>query len=63
MVFGLLDKMPEKERQLLYLYHEGLSYNEMAEVLDMNPKSVGKTLARAIHKFQSILKEQHYELF
>ena len=63
LIFDTMNRLPEKDRQILYLYHEGLSYNEMAEVLDMNPLSVGKTLARSIQKFKLQLKKEHYELF
>jgi DNA-directed RNA polymerase specialized sigma24 family protein len=41
---------------LLQLYIDGLSYAEMAEVMEMNVNSVGKTLSRAIKKVSVLLK-------
>ncbi len=63
LVFNRLKSLEKKDREILNLYHEGLSYAEIAEVLDMNPNSVGKNLSRSIQKFKSILKTEHHELF
>ncbi len=45
-----LTRLNDKERALVTLYKHGFSYAEMAEVVEMNPASVGKTLTRAIDK-------------
>ena len=45
-----LDILSKKEKALIILYKEGFSYKEMAEVMEMNFASVGKTLTRAIDK-------------
>ncbi len=63
IVFSTLEKMDEKERQLLTLYHNGLSYNEMAEILNIKSSSVGTTLVRAIGKLKTLLKLHYYEMF
>lgn len=63
LVFDSLQQLPAKERNILTLYHDGLSYAEIAEVLDMKPESVGTTLSRSIQKFKSQLKVKHHELF
>ncbi|MFO7862837.1 MAG: RNA polymerase sigma factor [Salinivirgaceae bacterium] len=58
-----LTKLKTEEYHLIMLYKEGLKYREMAEVLDMNPASVGKTLARTIEKLRILIKEECHELF
>ena len=63
LVFQVLDKLPEKEKNLLILYHNGLKYKEIAEVLDINPNSVGKLLVRSIAKLKELLKTDYHELF
>ena len=63
IVFEVLEKMDKKERELLLLYHNGFSYAEMAEILEMNPNSVGKTLVRTIEKLKETLKIQYHEMF
>ncbi len=59
----VLSKLNEKERALVILYSEGLSYKEIAEVTDVKVTSVGKTLSRALKKLNSLLKTHHYEMF
>jgi RNA polymerase sigma-70 factor (ECF subfamily) len=63
IVFEVLSSMSEREKELLILYNEGLSYSELADVLGLNPNSVGKTLVRAIEKLKQNLKLNYYELF
>ncbi len=58
-----IESFPERDRSMLLLYYNGLSYAEIADVLEMNPNSVGKTLARNISKLTSNLKIQYHELF
>jgi RNA polymerase sigma factor (sigma-70 family) len=42
-----LDQLPERDRRLLILRHEGFSYREIAEALGVAGSSVGTLLARA----------------
>ena len=42
-----LDRLPERDRRLLILRHEGFSYREIAEALGVATSSVGTLLARA----------------
>ncbi|NJO70164.1 MAG: RNA polymerase sigma factor [Bacteroidetes bacterium] len=63
IVFEALSQLKEKDRALLMLYRRGLPYSEIAEILDINPASVGTTLARAIEKLKNNLKRSHHELF
>jgi len=63
IVTGAMKLLPERDRNILILYRRGLTYDEMAEVLEMNKTSVGTTLARAIEKLQNNLKKNYHELF
>lgn len=63
LVFQVLKQLPDKEKNLLLLYHNGLKYKEIAEVLELNPNSVGTLLVRAIDKLRSLLKRDYHELF
>jgi RNA polymerase sigma-70 factor (ECF subfamily) len=58
-VRSILAAMKPAEAKLLLLRHAGLSYQETAEALGLNPASVGKLVARATAKF----KERYLELF
>ena len=42
-----LERLPERDRRLLILRHEGFSYREIAEALGVATSSVGTLLARA----------------
>lgn len=63
LVLQHLEHLPEKEKNLLLLYHNGLKYKEIAEVLDINPNSVGKLLVRSISRLKQLLKADYHELF
>jgi RNA polymerase sigma-70 factor (ECF subfamily) len=63
IVFEMLDKLDERGKSILILYNNGLSYSEMAEILEINPKSVGTILVRAIEKLKVALKIQYHEMF
>lgn len=51
-----LDRLPERDRQLLLLRAEGMSYRDLADVLQLNEASVGTLLARAKRAFR-----EHYD--
>jgi RNA polymerase sigma-70 factor (ECF subfamily) len=63
IIMEMLDMMAKNERELLLLYNNGFSYSEMADILDINPNSVGKTLIRSIEKLKKTLKTQYHEMF
>ena len=63
IVFEMLYRLSEKDKAILILYNNGLSYAEMAEVLEINPNSVGTTLVRAIEKLKATLKHHYHEMF
>jgi len=48
-----LDTLPERDRQLLLLRHEGYSYRELATALQIAEGSVGTLLARAKVAFRA----------
>jgi RNA polymerase sigma factor (sigma-70 family) len=51
-VRAAVDRMPERERQMLLLRAEGYSYREIAAALGLNEASVGTLLARAKRAFR-----------
>jgi RNA polymerase sigma-70 factor (ECF subfamily) len=63
IVFEMLDQLSEKDKEILILYHNGFSYAEMAEIMGINPNSIGKTLVRAIDRLKETLKIQYHEMF
>lgn len=63
IVLEMLDQLTKKEKELLLLYHNGFSYTEMAEIMGINPGSVGKTLVRAIERLKETLKIHYHEMF
>lgn len=63
IVLKVLDTLPVNVREILVLYNNGFSYAEMAEIMDLNPASVGTTLVRAINKLKEILKLHYHEMF
>lgn len=59
MVQAVLSQLPPQQAQLLLLRQVGLSYKELAEVLEIAPGSVGTLLARAERAFVEVW--QRYE--
>jgi RNA polymerase sigma-70 factor (ECF subfamily) len=56
-VRGILRKMNPRHAKVLLLRYNGFRYQEIAETLQINPRSVGKTLARAEKKFIKLYQE------
>lgn len=52
-----LDRLPERERQLLLLQAEGYRYHEIAAALELNETSIGVLLARARRAFRAAYGE------
>jgi RNA polymerase sigma factor (sigma-70 family) len=57
-VRAALDRMPERERQMLLLRAEGYSYRDIAQALELQEASVGTLLARAKRAFQDLYEER-----
>ena len=55
--------MEERDKEILLLYHQGFSYNEIAGITGTNPGSIGKTISRAIEKLKNSLKLRYNEMF
>jgi RNA polymerase sigma-70 factor (ECF subfamily) len=51
-VRAALDRMPERERRMLLLRGEGMSYRDISAALSLNEASVGTLLARARRAFR-----------
>jgi RNA polymerase sigma-70 factor, ECF subfamily len=47
----VLERIPERDRQLLLMREEGFRYDEIARVIGVAPASVGTLIARALKKF------------
>jgi RNA polymerase sigma-70 factor, ECF subfamily len=50
-VRAVLERIPERDRQLLLMREEGFKYDEIARVIGVAPASVGTLIARALKKF------------
>lgn len=64
-VAEILSLLEERERLLLLLRNEGYSYREIAEVINVQPTSVGTLLARAKKQFKELYmkkEEKTYDL-
>jgi RNA polymerase sigma-70 factor (ECF subfamily) len=53
-VRGVLDQLPERDRQLLLMREEGFRYEEIATVVGVAPASVGTLIARALRRFAAL---------
>lgn len=62
-VNAAINKLKSKEKILLVLYSEGLSYKEISETTGMKFTSVGKSLSRSLDKLEKELKNNHYEMY
>ena len=56
----VLAQLRPEQAQLLMLRHIGLSYAELAEACNLNPKSVGKLLSRAGESFRQTYQTIHH---
>ncbi len=56
-VRSALSRVRPQQAQILLLRHAGLSYREIAEVLNITPGSVGTTLTRAMDAFRKAYEE------
>jgi RNA polymerase sigma factor (sigma-70 family) len=56
LVRQALDELSVKERTLLLMQQEGFTHREIAEAIDVNPKSVGILLSRALSRFTRIAR-------
>lgn len=52
-----MHRLPERDRLLLLLRAQGLSYREIADAARIRPASVGRLLARAVDRWAAIRKD------
>lgn len=55
-VRAALQRIPERDRQLLLMREEGFRYQEMAEAVGVAPGSVGTLIARALKRFEGVYR-------
>ena len=58
-----ISKLKPKEKSLVVLYSEGLSYKDIAIATGIKFSSVGKMLSRTLGKLKNELKKENYDLF
>ncbi len=56
-----LEKLSDRDRQMLLMREEGFRYSEIAKVIDVAPGSVGTLLARALRRFGAAVDPAHIE--
>lgn len=52
-----IDRLPDRERRLLLLRAEGLSYRDLSQTLELNEASIGTLLARARRAFRELYED------
>lgn len=55
----VLARLGDRDRKLLLLRGEGMSYAEIAAAAELNPVSVGKLLARALERFGAEYRREY----
>lgn len=55
--------LKERDKTLVTLYSENLSYKEISDVTGIKFSSVGKLLSRALAELEKELKNKSYELY
>jgi len=58
-VRGVLARLPARQAEMLVLRSHGLSYDELAAALELNPASIGTMLARAQDAFRQEYIKRH----
>jgi RNA polymerase sigma-70 factor (ECF subfamily) len=57
-VRSALERLSERDRQLLLMREEGFKYEEIANVVGVAPASVGTLIARALRRFVEAYRAQ-----
>jgi RNA polymerase sigma factor (sigma-70 family) len=52
-----LARLSSRDQDCLVLRRSGLTYREVAEVLNINPNSVGQTISRALQRFERVFEQ------
>lgn len=60
----LLDGLTSRQREAIYLrYMQKLSYDEVAELLDLTQKGARKLVARAIESMRNMSGDDHFSIY
>lgn len=54
----VLNRLSFRDREILILRQEGLSYKEIAQILDVAPTSIGTLLARSLKRFATAYRKE-----
>lgn len=58
-----IEHLPDRQKEVLFLrYYNGMSYEEMQEILAINYQSVRNHIYRATNKLKEILEERLYKI-
>ncbi len=58
MVRAALERLPERDRELLMLRESGFRYREIAEILGVRTESVPTMAARALQRFRTVYRAE-----
>ena len=62
IIMHALSTLKEREKLIVILYSEGLSYKEISDISGVRFSSVSQSLSRALEKLKPLLKKQYYEM-
>ena len=63
ILYQAIGELKPLEMNMIILYSEGYSYKDIAQIVEINFSTVGKTLSRTLHKLKGILKRLNYEMY
>ena len=64
LIEKLVDQLDSRKKEVIFLkFYSGLNYNEIADIVGIQPTSVKKMIYRAISSFREVLKNKIVELF
>ena len=64
LIENLVEQLDSRKKEVIFLkFHSGLTYNEIGDIVGIQPSSVKKLIYRTIASFREILKDKTIELF
>lgn len=58
ILYQALERLPDRQKEVLYLkYFNGMSYDEIEEILSINYQSIHNHMYRAVTRLRAIMKE------
>ncbi|SHE77008.1 RNA polymerase sigma factor, sigma-70 family [Fodinibius roseus] len=62
-LYKALDSLPDRQKEVLYLkYFNGMSYDEIEEILGINYQSIRNHMYRAVKRLKKIMNDQFSEI-